>query len=225
MRVICRSACLVIDRMRNAIHAIPFELLDRVIVVFGRQPVRRIGEVERTIGFVHQVIWTVEALALIGINQHSRRLCGVERFEAENIALRMTCHRQPSLCVECHAIGAWFRPAIGRRTLVAARLQPDTGLLTWRPLANAVGRNLGEVEAVAYPYRTLNPLVAGRDALELGVVRDDAVDRRIEAVDFDRSGFANGWGAGWCGSWRCRVLARCNEQTGGEHREQRKRTK
>src|SRR5260370_3726996 len=44
--------------------AVEFQFL-RVVVILLQQPVRRVREVERSVGLIHQVVWAVEALALL----------------------------------------------------------------------------------------------------------------------------------------------------------------
>ncbi len=44
--------------------AVEFQFL-RVVVILLQQPVRRVREVERSVGLIHQVVGAVEALALV----------------------------------------------------------------------------------------------------------------------------------------------------------------
>ena len=62
-------AGFLFERVRDTVDAVDLELLGGVGVFLRGQTVGRIGEVERAVGFVDEVVGAVELLALIGVGE------------------------------------------------------------------------------------------------------------------------------------------------------------
>jgi hypothetical protein len=65
-----RGAWLLLERVGDAVNTIDLELLLRIVVVLRAESIRRVGEVERTVGLVDEIVGAVQFLALIGVGKN-----------------------------------------------------------------------------------------------------------------------------------------------------------
>jgi hypothetical protein len=93
----------------------------------------------------------------------------------------MLAEEHAALGVDGEAVGALVR---GRR-VGAAGLQEDGGhRVSFDPLVGDVVRHIGEDDASLIPYGAFGPRVAAiRDRLDLGVARDQRIERWVESLD------------------------------------------
>jgi hypothetical protein len=81
--------------------------------------------------------------------------------------------------------GETVRALIGRRRVGAAGFQEDGGhRVSFDPLVGNVVRHVGEDNTALIPHRAFGPRVAAiRDRLDLGVARDQRIERRVKFLD------------------------------------------
>src|SRR5205823_1425291 len=92
------------------------QLLAR-IVVDARQPERWVGEVERAVRAVDEVVGAVEALALVAIGEHRER---AGALQASDAAVAVLVDGEPPVAVERQAVGAGLVVLADVRAFVAA---------------------------------------------------------------------------------------------------------
>src|SRR5258708_34122461 len=124
--------------MRNAVDAVDLEFLVGVIVFLGTKSVGWVGEVERAIRFVDEIVGTVEFLSLVGVGQDRNRPLWIERLQPVDVALRVSRDGQAAARVEAHAVRSRFGTAIRSRALAAAGLEKNADARARRPPADTV---------------------------------------------------------------------------------------
>jgi len=122
LRVIGRRAGLLLQRSDDAIHAVDLHLFQRVVVLLCRQSVRRIGEIERTVGLVDEVVGTAEFFSVVRIGEDGDLSFRVERFEPPHVAARVACDRDAAFGVDRHPVRAGLGTFIWLGAFVAARM-------------------------------------------------------------------------------------------------------
>jgi len=65
-------------------------LLGWIIISLGAKTVWRIGKVKRSVGFIDQIVWTVEPLTLIAVGQKRNGRFRVDSLQPPDIPLRVT---------------------------------------------------------------------------------------------------------------------------------------
>ena len=147
------------------IHAVEGQFLLRVFITFA-QTKGRIGEVKGAIGFINEIVRTVEALSLIAIGENGPFSIFFDSYDS---AISVSCEDDPALTIERHAIRSKqsnhvlavidFGSGFGWiGTGEPRRLDRDENLAVRRPLINSVCRNIAEkqVPALTYPNRTFS---------------------------------------------------------------------
>ena len=101
--------------------------------------------------------------------------------QASDAARAMLAEEQSSFAIYGEAI----RTLVRRSLIGAARLQEDgSHRVAFDPLVGDVVGDIGEDDAPFIPDRAFGPRVAAiREGLDLGVARDQRVERRIEFLD------------------------------------------
>src|SRR5690242_19871883 len=102
--IVGRASRLVRGCARQTVNAVERRVLRRIFVALGRQAMRWISKIERTVGFMDQVIGAVQALALIAVAEGGELGARFQRLKAIDIPLRMARNGEAALLIECHAV-------------------------------------------------------------------------------------------------------------------------
>src|SRR6201987_3078320 len=156
-----------------------------MVVLLSRQAVRRIIEVQRSIGFIHQIIGAIELLSLIEVRQN-RDLCfRVERLHAPYVASCGPRHAPSTLRTKDHSIRAWLRPFEWLCTCISAGVHENARALTRDPQVDVVCWDLGKQESsFVRPNRAFSPLVeASGYALQLGIRPYQLLESGVELLN------------------------------------------
>ena len=86
-----RGGCpgLLRNSTGDAVDAIHLQFFGWVAVRLRSKPIGWIGEVERAVRLVDQVIGVVQALALVGVRENRDLRPGIDILESPNISLRV----------------------------------------------------------------------------------------------------------------------------------------
>ena len=183
-RIVGRRPWRVRESFGDAIDAVKRQLLQWVLVALGREAVRRVGEVERTVGTINQVVRAAQALALVFLRQEGNFCAFYERLEPVYVALGVPGDGWAAAPVERHAVRAGLRPAVRFLSEKAGRVQENGNSARRRPFHDAVPRDVGEEQvARVNPNRPFRPLAAGTELLECRAGRNDGVEARVKALD------------------------------------------
>src|SRR5205085_5031482 len=134
-------------RTGNAIDAVDLQFFFGISVTLRRQTVRRIGEVQRTVGLVDEIVGTVELLALIRVREHGDWRLRVQGFQSPDVASRMSGDSDAPVCIERHAIRAGLGASEGRRFVVSTGMDKDARTLARGPQDDVIRRDLGKKQA------------------------------------------------------------------------------
>src|SRR5260221_783526 len=177
--------------LADTVDALEVELFFRVLHL-ARETVGRIGEVERAVRVVDEVVRAVEPLALVAVgDRYVLRLgLGERRVHARDLPVAVLAEHQASLRIEGEAI----RPGLVRGDVVGpgdraeepALLEVDLRAPALLPFQDAVGRDVGEeqVPAVgAHPQWALGPIEPIGDHLHRRPGGDDGVEAVVDTLD------------------------------------------
>ncbi len=89
---------------RQPVDPIEGQFLQRVFIALGGQAVRRIGKVERAVGFVDQVVGTVQPLSLVVVAENGQLGAGFERFQPVDLAAGVARDGEAAVLVDGHTV-------------------------------------------------------------------------------------------------------------------------
>jgi hypothetical protein len=186
-----REGQLVVDHHDLAGRAAQIDPVERQLLdrrgVQSFQAVRRIGEVDRVpehaLAGYDQIVGAVEPLALETVDD-DRLLLG-RQIDLGHGAVAMITDQQLAGQVQGHAVRARLAEDLGRRTVIAGRLQEDRLPLLLAPPIHRIGGHVGEQEVLPLPdpHRSLRPGHAVGQLLDHSARRDDRVQLRGHAAN------------------------------------------
>ena len=165
------------------VDAVEVELAQRRLL----QPVeavRRVGEVERSIAGVHQIVGAVEPAPLVVVGQHRT---GAVFFEPRDAPVAVFGNDQPSLAVERQPVRR-DRPEPFAVAL-EDRIEERTGAVRLRPLVDCVGAHVREEESrlAAHPDRAFREDVSLGELFDGRADRYEPVEPRVDPQDAARA--------------------------------------
>src|SRR2546422_7590294 len=135
----------------SGLRAVKKYLFSRVVEELG-QPEGRVGEIERPIGPVNQVVGAVEPLSLVAVGKNGQRSV---RLEAGHAAVAVLVDRQPALRIERQAVGSGLAVLGNVASGIPARLAKHRELSVLSVLVDGIGVWVAEQQAITHPDRTL----------------------------------------------------------------------
>src|ERR1700685_3117045 len=124
-RVIGRRTGFLLDCIDNAKHAVEFLFFRWIVVALGSQSIGWIGEIERAVRFVDEIVGAVELFAVVSIGKDCNLSFRVERLETPYVAARVTGNRDTALWVDRHSVRAGLGTVVRIGAFVAARMRSE----------------------------------------------------------------------------------------------------
>src|SRR6516165_115011 len=141
----------------------------------SRQAERRVGEVQRPVRAVHQVMGAVQPLSYVTIGEHGDVTV---RLDADDAPVPVLANGEPPVRVEGEPVGAGLGVFPDVCSGVAALRAENSDHADWVPAVDDIGAGRAEKQrAVACPYRARGELKATSHPLEAGGGRHDCLER------------------------------------------------
>ena len=151
------------------------------------QSIRRIGEVDVSIGLQYPIVRAVEPLALVIVRKRSFAPVWCQHTHA---TVPVFAHHEIAIGVFEQPVGSRLKPIIGHPG-VARRLHEQADSMELRPTENRIARNVGKEQVaifvVTHPQRAFGPSEPVGQDLEFRVDRQKLVKLRFEALDGPKS--------------------------------------
>src|SRR6266481_5175881 len=155
-----------------------------------RESERRVGEIQRSVGLVDEVIGTVEPLSFVAVGQH-RKLPVL--FHANDPTIAVLVDGEPSLLIERETVGTGLTIFANVHPTVAAFGHEDRKLSVLCPTVNQVVVGIAEekiavgVVRARHPDRPLGKQESSGKFLDLRSGWNDLVQCRVLPGDLRRS--------------------------------------
>src|SRR5581483_11361637 len=169
-------------------HAAVRQFLARIVEEL-RKAEWRVGEVERSIRSIHQVIPTVKTFTIVAIGEHGNRTIG---FKPRDTAVPVLIDGQPGQTIQREAIRtglAVFRDVGARITARATEYGKvaDSAFFVRYIFIDGVRIWVAkqEVTAVTFPNGALGELESLGQFVELGIERNNVIDSRAVSDDLN----------------------------------------